>query len=349
MLPVTEEWPLRSLRTGGVGERGGNLKPVSSGQALRRFTGWLGVAAAVGMFVVLVMGARVTDTGSAAGCGRDWPLCNGRFIPELAAATAIEFSHRLVTGVEGFLILALTVLALLLLRHRRVVLILVPIMLLGLVAQALLGAAAVMWPEQPEVLALHFGVSLIALASTTLVALCALRPDSVVVRRPVPALLATLTWAYAVYVYVLVYSGAYIRHAGAAVACPGWPLCGSGGYAVQASAVGVNYLHRALAGGALALAVGLWLLYRRYRPDRKDLQTGAALTVLATLAQGAAGAFLVLNHWELFGELLHAGLTGLLFTAAAYLAFRVSLGYRGGAAAAIADEGAGLRSQPSRS
>ncbi|MGI8563465.1 MAG: COX15/CtaA family protein [Candidatus Dormibacter sp.] len=320
---------------------------MNSGRALRSFTGWLGVAASVGMLVVLIMGARVTDTGSAAGCGRDWPLCNGRFIPEFAAATAIEFSHRLVTGVEGFLIVALAVLALLLLRHRRVVLILVPIMLFGLVAQALLGAAAVMWPEQPEVLALHFGISLIALASTTLVALCTLRPDSLVVRQPVPALVATLTWAYAVYIYFLVYSGAYIRHAGAAAACPGWPFCGSG-YVAQGSAVGVNYLHRFLAAGALVLALGLWLLYRRYRPDRRDLETGARLTVLATLAQGAAGAFLVLNHWELFGELLHAALTGLLFTGAAYLAFRVSLGYRAAAATSMSEEGGGLRSQPSR-
>ncbi|MDQ6898779.1 MAG: COX15/CtaA family protein [Candidatus Dormibacteraeota bacterium] len=320
---------------------------MSSGKALRRVTGWLGVTAAVGMLVVLIMGARVTDTGSAAGCGRDWPLCNGRFIPEFAAATAIEFSHRLVTGVEGFLILALAVLALLLLRRRRVLLILVPIMLFGLVAQALLGAAAVMWPEQPEVLALHFGISLIALASTTLVALCTLRPDSLVVRQPVPALVATLTWAYSVYIYFLVYSGAYIRHAGVAAACLGWPFCGRG-YVAPASAVGVNYLHRFLAAGALVLALGLWLLYRRYAPDRRDLSTGARLTVLATLAQGAAGAFLVLNHWELFGELLHAALTGLLFTAAAYLAFRVSLGYRTTPATSMSEEGGGLRSHPSR-
>src|SRR5919198_4999561 len=68
----------------------------------------LAVAATVGIFLVLVMGATVTNTGSAEGCGRSWPLCNGQFVPEFTLATAIEYSHRAVTGVEGLLVLALT-------------------------------------------------------------------------------------------------------------------------------------------------------------------------------------------------------------------------------------------------
>src|SRR5918911_3538966 len=69
----------------------------------------LAVSATVGMFVVLVMGATVTNTGSAQGCGQSWPLCNGRLVPEFTVATAIEYSHRAVTGVEGLLVLALAV------------------------------------------------------------------------------------------------------------------------------------------------------------------------------------------------------------------------------------------------
>src|SRR5258708_14062186 len=79
---------------------------------LRLSGSWLRALAAVttlGMFVVLVMGATVTNTGSAEGCGRSWPLCNGQFVPEFTVATAIEYSHRAVTGVEGVLVVALTV------------------------------------------------------------------------------------------------------------------------------------------------------------------------------------------------------------------------------------------------
>ena len=75
----------------------------------RRAVKGITIAAAVGMFVVLLMGSTVTSTGSGEGCGASWPLCNGRFVPEFAVATAIEYSHRLVTGVEGILILAAAV------------------------------------------------------------------------------------------------------------------------------------------------------------------------------------------------------------------------------------------------
>src|SRR5437763_13601473 len=74
--------------------------------AMRRAVQWVTGLATAGMFLVLAMGAAVTSTGSGEGCGRSWPLCNGRFIPEFAVTTAIEFSHRAVTGVESLLIVA---------------------------------------------------------------------------------------------------------------------------------------------------------------------------------------------------------------------------------------------------
>src|SRR6516164_5389116 len=79
----------------------------------------LAVVASVGMFAVLVMGTVVTNTGPAQGCGRDWPLCRGKFIPEFAVKSFIEFSHRAVTGVEGMLMVALAVGALAFWRRRR--------------------------------------------------------------------------------------------------------------------------------------------------------------------------------------------------------------------------------------
>src|SRR3954447_22925958 len=129
---------------------------------------WLAVLASLGMWLVLVMGAAVTNTGSAQGCGRSWPLCNGQFVPEFTVETAIEYSHRAVTGIEGLLIVALSVAMLVLWRHEREVQVLVPLMLGALVLQAGLGAAAVMLPQSAAVLASHFGISLVAFASTFL-------------------------------------------------------------------------------------------------------------------------------------------------------------------------------------
>jgi heme a synthase len=288
----------------------------------------LGVVAAVGMFVVLVMGATVTTTGSAQGCGRDWPLCNGKFIPDFALAAAIEFSHRAVTGVEGVLIVALTVAVLALYGRQRPVQVLAPLMLGFLFLQAGMGAWAVKYPQEPVVLALHFGISLIALATTALIAVYVQRPQALLSAPPVSGGVRMFTWGAAMYLYLLVYSGAYIRHVGAAVACPGWPLCTGSGAPLAAEAVAVNLAHRLAAAAALLLAVGLLVTYSSLAPSRRDLVAGAWLLIGALSAQAAAGAFLVLSRWSVSGELLHAALTGVAFTAAAYLCLRVTLSER---------------------
>ena len=49
--------------------------------------------------IVILLGATVRATGSGAGCGRSWPSCRGQLVPALEGATAIEFSHRAVSGV----------------------------------------------------------------------------------------------------------------------------------------------------------------------------------------------------------------------------------------------------------
>lgn len=62
---------------------------------------------------VILWGAYVRATGSGAGCGSHWPLCNGQVIPPPEnVKTLVEFSHRLMSGLDGLLILALLVLAL---------------------------------------------------------------------------------------------------------------------------------------------------------------------------------------------------------------------------------------------
>lgn len=60
--------------------------------------------------LVILWGAVVRATGSGAGCGDRWPLCNGDFFPHHPRlATIIEFAHRSMTGVCTFLVVALVV------------------------------------------------------------------------------------------------------------------------------------------------------------------------------------------------------------------------------------------------
>ncbi len=60
--------------------------------------------------LVILWGALVRATGSGAGCGNHWPLCNGQVIPlEPRVDTMIEFTHRCMTGGAAFVVLGLLV------------------------------------------------------------------------------------------------------------------------------------------------------------------------------------------------------------------------------------------------
>jgi len=60
--------------------------------------------------VVIVWGALVRATGSGAGCGNHWPLCNGQVIPVSPGFhTVIEFTHRMMSGGSTFIVLALVI------------------------------------------------------------------------------------------------------------------------------------------------------------------------------------------------------------------------------------------------
>jgi heme A synthase len=59
---------------------------------------------------VILWGAYVRATGSGAGCGGHWPLCNGQIIPPSPqAATLIEFSHRVSSGLTLLAVLGLAI------------------------------------------------------------------------------------------------------------------------------------------------------------------------------------------------------------------------------------------------
>jgi heme A synthase len=60
--------------------------------------------------MVILWGAWVRHTGSGAGCGDHWPLCDGEVIPRAPELeTIIEFTHRAMSGIYGFVVLGLFV------------------------------------------------------------------------------------------------------------------------------------------------------------------------------------------------------------------------------------------------
>lgn len=60
--------------------------------------------------LVILWGVYVRASGSGAGCGSHWPLCNGEVIPQSPQVqTLIEFTHRLMSGLSLILVVGLIV------------------------------------------------------------------------------------------------------------------------------------------------------------------------------------------------------------------------------------------------
>ncbi len=279
----------------------------------------LAIVATVGMFLVLIMGSTVTDTGSGEGCGRSWPLCHGEFVPEYAVETAIEYSHRAVTAVEGLLIVAVGIGTLALHRRRRDVKVLVGLMVVSLLLQAGMGASAVMYPQDSTILALHFGISLICFASTFLV-LRLLYQGRQERERGVKSTVQTpsgyrwLAWGTLLFAIAVAYIGAYMRHSGNELACSTWPSCNGAVIPDLTGPEGVAFAHRLAAMVCGFMVAGLTLWSARFGPPGRSLYLVNLAALGLVIIQSLSGAAVVIDELSLWSTLTHAGLMALLFT-----------------------------------
>ncbi len=290
-----------------------------------RRTTWarrMAILSAVGMLIVLLMGARVTATGSGDGCGNDWPLCHGSWLPADTYESLTEYSHRFVTSIEGLVVLATTILAWPLRKRHPEFKVLVPVVGGTLVFQSLLGAAAVKWPTSPEVMATHFGISLICLASAALVAFILLEKRAPEAKRTANSddqarnlkLFRSLVIATFVFSIVVAYSGAYVRHTESELACSTWPTCnGSLVPEIDNTPPGIQSTHRVLAAAISVMVAAIAVMALRFRAFRPDLTSIGVASVILVIAQGLVGAWVVYSGLALLATLSHAGLMALLF------------------------------------
>jgi heme A synthase len=112
--------------------------------------------------LVILLGALVRATGSGAGCGRSWPICDGEVIPELKGATAIEFTHRGASGIALILVIALVILVWRRTEKGHPARIGAALSLVAIVGEALIGALIVLaeWVAEDTSLARAVSVPL---------------------------------------------------------------------------------------------------------------------------------------------------------------------------------------------
>lgn len=76
---------------------------------MNKYARYSWIVVAYNLFVIM-FGAFVRATGSGAGCGAHWPLCNGVVIPRPERIeTIIEFTHRVTSGITLVLVAVLVV------------------------------------------------------------------------------------------------------------------------------------------------------------------------------------------------------------------------------------------------
>ena len=143
--------------------------------ALRRFA-W-GVLAY--FIAVILWGTLVRATGSGAGCGNHWPLCNGTVIQHSASVeTMIEFTHRITSGLSLFAVVGLLAWTFAGTVRGHLARVAAVASVAFTLIEALLGALLVKLgytaqsqsPLRPAFLALHLTNTLLLLAALTLTA-----------------------------------------------------------------------------------------------------------------------------------------------------------------------------------
>jgi cytochrome c oxidase assembly protein subunit 15 len=149
----------------------------------------------LGFFILVVLwGAVVRASGSGGGCGANWPLCNGDFVPHHPRlATVIEFTHRSTSGICTFLLAGLAIWTFAITprgdRARRAVMWSVAL----LITEAFLGALLVLrhWVENNvstgRVIAqsIHFTNTMLLMGALALTAWFLRQPSSTPAAQPI--------------------------------------------------------------------------------------------------------------------------------------------------------------------
>ncbi|HLO01671.1 MAG TPA: COX15/CtaA family protein [Symbiobacteriaceae bacterium] len=262
-------------------------------------------------YIILLQGALVTNTGSGQGCGQNWPLCQGTFMPAWNYNSIIEFSHRFVTGICGIGVLLLIYLVYRYQLSRRIRFLSL-VTLTTVLIQSLLGAANVLWPQPKWILALHFGISLICFSAVLLTTVDLFQAGKASPERnAIDPGFRRWTLQTMLFFYMIVYLGAFVRHTGAALACTGFPDCNGALFPGFSGQVGAAYAHRVAAFLGLILIVRLTLMALK-QPSRAVRRAGIIALILV-VAQICSGAAMALGQYHLLTQMLHGAIISALW------------------------------------
>ena len=268
-----------------------------SSRALNRFA-W-GVLAF--NIAVIVWGAAVRATGSGAGCGDHWPLCNGSVIQHYpTAATLIEFAHRASSGIALLAVIGLVVWTFRTMPHRHLARSASVAALVLTLNEALLGALLVLLGkvahDQSASRAVYLGLHL----TNTLLLLAALALTAHFISRKQGFMHGSVEWRAPGIAFAGLAATLIVGVSGslAALGDTLFPASSLRAALLQDFAsdsswlVRLRWMHPALS--VIAAAFLLWLVYHGARiPMHRRLSLTVAALVLVQIALGIADIVLL--------------------------------------------------------
>jgi heme A synthase len=150
------------------------------GEAMKRntFANFAWIVTGYNILVIL-WGAYVRATGSGAGCGSHWPMCNGAIVPRAPQVeTIIEYVHRLTSGLALLLVIAMVIWAFRRYPAGHMVRKGAVVSIVFIIIEALVGAGLVRFEwvaddasvERVVVIAIHLVNTFVLLAALSLTA-----------------------------------------------------------------------------------------------------------------------------------------------------------------------------------
>ncbi len=280
------------------------------------------LAVAIAAAALLAAGGLVTSTGSGLAVP-DWPLSFGQLFPPMVGGVLYEHGHRMIASAVGLM----TMILMFWFRARDprpAVSWLAYAAFFGVVAQGILGGMTVLMRLPIAVSVAHaclaqvvfcLLVTLALVTSRRFVAASASR--SIVPERPLARLAAAGTGL----VFIQLFLGALMRHSGAGLAIPDFPL--AFGYLVPpqfTADIAIHFAHRI--GALIVSLVVVWIALMAMRHRRSELAGPARLALVLVILQVSLGATAVLTRLAVLPTTTHLLVGALLLATLMVLTVR---------------------------
>lgn len=174
----------------------------------------IAIGALVALSAIIITGASVRLTNSGLGCD-DWPNCNSQSLIDVSSKhAAIEQVNRLFTGIVGFAVIAAVLGSLWRVPRRSDLTWLSVWLVVGVIANAVLGGISVLVDLHPIAVQGHMLLSMMLITAGSILVRRAGEPDGVPRRRTVSVPTERLVWLHFVVVTIAIVTGTVVTGAG---------------------------------------------------------------------------------------------------------------------------------------